>query len=58
MHCWNYHLGGKFGGLAIANGTAKFNFRQINFRHIRTQELRKEILLRNRKSPNLNTANI
>ena len=32
--------------------------RQINFRHIRTQELRNEILLRNRKSPNLNSANI
>ena len=35
-----------------------FNFRQINFRHIRTQELRIEILLRNRKSANLNSGNI
>ena len=27
-----YRIAGKFGGLVIDNGVAKFNFRQINFR--------------------------
>ena len=50
-----YRTAGKFGG--EFNLAVKFTFRQINFRHIRTQELRNEILLRDRKLPNLNSAN-
>ena len=59
-----YSIAGKFGGefnLAVwrsPTAPTNFNFCQINFRHIRTQELRNEILLRNRKSPHLNSANI
>ena len=54
-----YRIDEKFAGdfnLAVwrsPTATAKFNFR-----HIRTQELRIDILLHNHKSPNLNSGNI
>ena len=52
-----YRIAGKFGGefnLAVWRSPTPNLISPI----IRTQELRNEILLRNRKSPNLNSANI